>query len=110
MSFEEDERSWCAAILRGFRDCNPEGDLMLEMLIKQRALAREQQVSITTYALREREIAKADLVTAQAKLAAIEVLCSEAETDSDAPKPWEDENGDCWVLCADVRKILGGGT
>lgn len=106
MSFEEEERMHCetaaAAWLESEHHDSRSAVAVATLLIRERALAREQQVSITTYALREREIAKADLVTAKAKLAAIEALCVGPATHYDGV------NIRPYVLVADVRRILGG--
>jgi hypothetical protein len=108
MSFEEAERKHAQEIVGRLAQASAITlGLLEDLIVSERALASEQQVSITTYALRERETAKADLVTAQAKLAAIEALANSLEGDTLVSMA-ESIHNERFVR--ELRKILGGGT
>lgn len=117
MSFEEGELAHCKQAAIYLRCCDnmncehSEGwrtltsEELADAFIRERALAREERASWESCA----EARRVALVASSAKLAAIEALCAESETDG-SEHPWEDYRGDCWVRTESVRKILGGGS
>lgn len=105
MGDEEEELTHCKRVAsKIMADEHDTSENIVEALMRERALASEQGVASVRAKF---EVVGAVNQKLMAKLAAIEELCSEAETDSGS-HPWEDSNGDCWIRCKDVRKILGG--